>query len=77
MNTPPPLPPSPPQVRPLQYAHFEATKNGLHTAGLDRDRMENARQQALAWINQHPQIEVVSIDSSFGNLLAIVTVWYR
>ena len=36
MNTPPPIPPPAPEKRPLQYAHFEATKNGLHTAGLDR-----------------------------------------
>jgi hypothetical protein len=74
MSTPPPIPQS---ARPLQYAHFEGAKNGIHTAGLDRDRLEIARKQAVAWINQNPGIEIVSIDSCFGNMLAIVTVWFR
>lgn len=74
MTTPPPIPPS---SRPLQYAHFEGAKNGIHTAGLDRDRLEIARKNAVAWINQNPGIEIVSIESSFGNMLAIVTVWFR
>ena len=70
-SSPPPLP------RPVKYAHFEATKNGLHTAEFDRDRIEHARQQALEWINNNPQLEIISIDSSFGKMLAIVTVWYK
>ncbi|WP_143157865.1 hypothetical protein [Rubritalea squalenifaciens] len=70
-SSPPPLP------RPVKYAHFEATKNGLHTAAFDRDRIEQARQQALEWINNNPQLEIISIDSSFGKMLAIVTVWYK
>ena len=74
MSTPPPIPAS---YRPVRYAHFEATKNGLHTAGLDRDRIEIARTNALTWINQNPGIEIISIDSSFGHMLAIVTVWFR
>ncbi|MGD7653447.1 MAG: hypothetical protein ACQCXQ_09560 [Verrucomicrobiales bacterium] len=69
--TPPPLP------RQLKYAHFEAQKVGLHTAQFDRDRLEDARKQALAWIGDNPDAEVVSIDSCFGHMLAIVTVWYR
>lgn len=63
--------------KPIKYAHFEATKNGLHTAGLDRERIESARRQAQEWINQNPQLDIVSIDSSFGHMLAIVTVWYK
>lgn len=70
--SPPPLPKAP-----IQFAHFEGQKNGLHTAGFDRERMELARSQAQSWINENPQIKLVSIDSSFGNMLAIVTVWYR
>ncbi len=73
MPTPPPLP----QRSGIQYAHFEASKVGLHTASFDRERMEEARRQAIEWINQHPEVEVISIDSCFGNLLAIVTVWYQ
>jgi len=70
-SSPPPLP------KPVKYAHFEATKNGIHTAGFDRERIETARKQALEWINKNPQVDIISIDSSFGNMLAIVTVWYR
>jgi hypothetical protein len=73
-RTPPPLPE---KTNPLQYAHFEASKSGIHTAGFDRERLESARRQALAWINQNPGIEIVSIDSAFGHMLAIVTVWFR
>ena len=73
-RTPPPLPE---KTNPLQYAHFEASKAGIHTAGFDRERLESARRQALAWINQNPGIEIVSIDSTFGHMLAIVTVWFR
>lgn len=76
MNTPDVSPPPVPKA-PIQYAHFEGTKNGLHTAGLDRDRIEIARSQAQAWINENPHIKVESIDSAFGNMLAIVTVWFR
>ena len=50
---------------------------GIHTAGFDRNRLEIARKQAVEWINRNPGIEIVSIDSSFGNLIAIVTVWFR
>ncbi len=71
MEVPPPLP------RPIRYAHFEGEKMGFHTAAFDRERIEIARMQARDWINANPGIEVVSIDSSFGNMLAIVTVWYR
>lgn len=71
MESPPPLP------KPVRYAHFEGEKMGIHTAGFDRDRIEMARTKAVNWINMNPGIEVISIDSSFGNMLAIVTVWYR
>ncbi len=50
---------------------------GLHTAGYDRKRIEAAQEQARAWMNQNPGIEIVSVDSCFGKLLAMVTVWYR
>ena len=70
-SSPPPLP------TPVKYAHFEATKNGIHTANLDREKIESARKKAIKWINKNPHLEIISIDSSFGNLLAIITVWYR
>jgi len=76
MITPPPLPPQN-APRNIHYQSFEGSKMGLHTANFDRDRLNDARNQAMNWINGHPEFEIVCIDSSFGNLLAIVTVWYR
>jgi hypothetical protein len=50
---------------------------GLHTAAFDRSRLEVAQQKALQWIAANPSVKIVSIDSCFGNLIAIVTVWYQ
>lgn len=50
---------------------------GFHNAEHDRLRLDQSQKQAQQWINQNPQHEIVSIDSSFGNYMAIVTVWYR
>jgi len=72
-NQPPPLPPE----HPLKYQRFEGLTSGCHTAGYDRKRLDDARNQALAWVNANPGIEIVSIDSTFGTMLAVVTVWYR
>ena len=71
---PPPIPELP---EPIQYAHFEAHKNGFFTVGRDRDLIEKARNKAQDWINKNPLKEIISIDSCFGKMLAIVTVWYR
>lgn len=71
---PPPLPAAP---KPIQYAHFEGEKSGFHTAAFDRERIEEARRKAKEWINANPGIQIVSIDSTFGNMIAIVTVWFR
>jgi hypothetical protein len=49
----------------------------LHTAGFDRKRLDTAQTAAREWLAAQPAIEVISIDSSFGDLLAFVTVWYR
>ncbi|MBU6326101.1 MAG: hypothetical protein KGQ89_00600 [Verrucomicrobia bacterium] len=71
-NTPPPLPPEP-----MRCVRFEGEKMGLHTAAFDRARLEIAQQKALQWIAAHPSAKIVSIDSCFGNLVAIVTIWYQ
>jgi len=70
--TPPPLPPPP-----IESIRFEASGTGLHTAGFDRKRLDSAQAAAKEWLAAHPDIEVVSIDSCFGNMLALVTVWFR
>jgi len=67
-NDPPPL--SVP-AKPIQYAHFEGSKTGIHTAGFDRDRLDSTRKQAQDWINQNLNLEVISVDSAFGNLLRL------
>lgn len=72
MSTPPPLPPPP-----IKCVRFEGSAVGLHTAGFDRKRLDAAQFAAREWISSQPSIEVISIESSFGNLLAFVTVWFR
>jgi hypothetical protein len=72
--TPPPLPKIP---DPINFVRFEGEHVGFHNAEHDRTRLDRAQRQAQEWINQHPQHEIVSINSSFGHLIAIVTVWYR
>lgn len=72
MNTPPPLPP--PGV---EFVRFEGTANGLHTVGLDKKRLDIAQEAARQWCAENHDVEVISIDSCFGNMAAFVTVWYR
>ena len=72
-KTPPPIPSS----NPIRCVRFEGEAMGLHTAGYDRRRIEEAQEQAREWMNRNPGIEIVSVDSCFGKLLAMVTVWYR
>jgi hypothetical protein len=72
MKTPPPLPPSG-----IEYARFEGTGAGLHTAGFDRKRLDKAQHDAKKWLEDNPAIEIIAIDSCFGNMAAFVTVWFR
>lgn len=72
MITPPPLPaPS------IEFIRFEGTRAGLHTASFDRQRLELAQVSAQRWLAANPHIEILSIESCFGNLAAFVTIWYR
>jgi hypothetical protein len=72
MTTPPPLP-----LPVMECIRFEGSGVGLHTAGFDRKRLDAAQAAAREWLASHPSVDVISIESSFGNLLAFVTVWYR
>lgn len=72
MSIPPPLLPPP-----AECVRFEGCAVGLHTAGFDRKRLDAAQFTAREWISSQTSIEVISIVSSFGNLLAFVTVWFR
>lgn len=72
--TPPPLPKV---LNPIKFIRFEGEHIGFHNAEHDRTRLDRAQMQAQQWINQNPHHEIVSINSSFGHYIAIVTVWYR
>jgi hypothetical protein len=72
MQTPPPLP-SPG----IDFARFEGTGAGLLTAGFDRKRLDRAQQDAKKWLQQNPAIEIIAIESCFGNSAAFVTIWFR
>lgn len=72
MTTPPPLPPPP-----IEFVRFEGSASGLHTVGFDRKRIELAQTAAREWLATQSGIEVVAIDSCFGNMAAFVTVWFR
>ncbi len=72
MTTPPPLPPPS-----IEFIRFEGTGAGFHTAAFDRQRLELAQQSAQRWLAANPHIEILSIESCFGNLAAFVTIWYR
>jgi len=73
-TTPPPLPKF---QNPIKFVQFKGEHIGFHNAEHDRIRLEIAQKQAEAWMNQNPQYEIVTINSSFGHYIAIVTVWYR
>ena len=70
--TPPPLPPPA-----IEYMRFEGSASGIHTVGFDRKRIELAQAAAKDWLAAYPNIEVISIESCFGNMAAFVTVWFR
>jgi hypothetical protein len=36
-----------------------------------------AQADAEEWLAEHPEIEVVAIDTTCGQMLACVTIWYR
>lgn len=80
MNTPPPIPPQPPQssVRPIQRAVFkESLKMRLGNISFDYGLIEKSHEMAEAWINQHPQIEIVQIQTFNSSIHGITVVWYR
>lgn len=72
-SDPPPLP----RRNRIRRQRFEAAKSGLFTVGRDQGMIEEAQERASQWIDEHPEIEVVSIDTACGKMLTAVTVWYR
>jgi hypothetical protein len=50
---------------------------GVHTVGFDRKRLDLAQFAAKEWLSSQQNIDVISIESCFGNMAAFVTVWYR
>ena len=70
--TPPPLPPTP-----IECMRFEGSANGFQTAGFDRKRLDLAQFAAKEWLSSQQNIDVINIESCFGNMAAFVTVWFR
>ena len=66
-----------PALRPLQCERFESNRRGFMTAGRDREMIEEAQSYAILWIDENPDIQVVSIDTACAKVLTVVTVWYR
>jgi hypothetical protein len=70
---PPPLPP-----RPIRRKLFEKFLEArLGRVELDYKLIEDSHQQAEAWINQNPAIEIVQIQTFHSSVNAVTVVWYR
>ena len=69
---PPPLPPPA-----IEFMRFEGSAAGLHTVAFDRKRIEQAQVAARQWLTSQQNLEVISIETCFGNMAAFVTVWFR
>jgi len=67
------------EPRPVRFVSFEGHSKTVRLAGpsLHMERLEGAQQAAADWMNEHPEIEIITIRSHVTDLLAIVTVWYR
>jgi hypothetical protein len=61
----------------IQFERFESRLSGFFTAGRDSKMIAYAQSDAEAWLQENPEIEVISIDTICTRLLACVTVWYR
>ncbi len=72
MDTPPPRP------RPIRRQVFEK-KLSIRFGDITFDYalVLDTHEQAEAWINDHPGIEVVQIQTFQTGILAITVVWYR
>ena len=74
MDTPPPLP----THRPIRRAEFiKQLKFRLGDVSLDYPMIKKSHDQAEAWINANPGIDIVNIQTFHGNTSAITVVWYR
>ncbi len=80
MTTPPPLPQTnaPGTFKPINRAVFkESLAIRLGEVTLDYALIEKSHQKAEGWINQHPGIEIVQIQTFHSSLHGITVVWYR
>lgn len=81
MSNPPHLPTPPGRsLRPARFATFHGQHRGairMATPNLYAEKLEDAQQKAASWINMHPEIEILTIESCANETLTAVTVWYR
>jgi hypothetical protein len=80
MTTPPPLPPndSAGSLKAIKRAVFmESLTIRLGDVSFDYSLVEKSHQKAEVWINQHPEIAIVQIQTFHSSLHGIRVVWYR
>jgi hypothetical protein len=75
MESPPPLPPS---TTPIKRAVFrEGRRIRMGNVTFDYELIEKSHAKAEEWINAHPSIEVVQIQTFHSSLTGITVVWHR
>ena len=61
----------------INCIRFDADQMGLMTAGRQRSMLQSSEQQALSWINNQKEIEIISISSALGQMNASTTIWFK
>ena len=61
----------------MRFERFESRRAGLFTSQRESRMIAYAQADAEEWLAEHPEIEVVAIDTTCGQMLACVTIWYR
>ena len=74
MNPPRPRSPRKPGEGVL-FANF--SRNAAFNSPTGASDLRTAQQEAADWINQHPNLDLITIESCLTETTAIVTVWYR
>ncbi len=75
-ESPPPIPAR--ATRPVRRATFtESKKVRLGNVIIDHALIEASQQQAEDWINAHPSIEIIQIQTLHSSMSGTTVVWYR
>lgn len=78
MDTPPPLPPESTLKRPVKRAVFqEGVAVRLGDVHLDWGMIQKSHSKAEQWLNEHPGIEIINIETFHCSTDVFTVVWYR